>query len=188
MPTLVKEAGLAKKNLTNHCIRSTCITILDSEGYEARHIMEISGHKKEESIKSCASVTSRNTKRKISETLGNVMAPSPPPAKKFTPPTAENQYLHTSAKCNEKFEGNKRNDDPDPPANFNLGLADLLELNPEEEQSLLKELMSNEIPIPPGPNELSAPAVPSTQPTQCNTVNTWNPLQQMQQIMPKMVF
>lgn len=66
MPTLVNAAGLANKSLTNHCIRSTCITILDREGYEARHIMSVSGHKREESIKSYASKTSSATKRQIS--------------------------------------------------------------------------------------------------------------------------
>lgn len=81
MPTLVKEAGLTNKSLTNHCILSTCITVLDQGGYEARHIMAISGHKKEESIKSYASKTSSSTKRAISETLSEAIAPSPPEPK-----------------------------------------------------------------------------------------------------------
>ena len=51
MPTLVKKANLSNKILTNHCICSTCITLLDNSGFEARHIMAISGHKKEESNK-----------------------------------------------------------------------------------------------------------------------------------------
>lgn len=73
MPTLVNQAGLANKSLTNHCIRSTCITISDQEGYEARHIMAVSGHKREESIKSYASKTSASTKRQISDTLADAI-------------------------------------------------------------------------------------------------------------------
>lgn len=185
MPTLVREAGLSKKNLTNHCIRSTCITILDTEGYEARHIMSISGHKKEESIKSYSSKTSRAKKREISETLANAIAPCPP--KKWSPPQSVN-HIHTKQNCSELAQGNKRrDDDDDQPPNFDLGLADFLELGPEEEKNLLNELMSNDIPIPPGPSDQMAKPAPQNQ-THCNLVNAWNPLAQMQQIMPKMVF
>lgn len=194
MPTLVREAGLSNKILTNHCIRSTCITILDQSGYEARHIMAISGHKHEESIKSYASKTSCATKRQISETLSKALAPDPSQPKIFCPPKGVN-YLHTNTKCHEIDQGNKRPDDDTDKPNFDLGLCDLLELKPDDEANLLKELLNNEIPIPPNPTETAAktanivPQVPSVQgQTQNNTVNAWNPLQQMQQIMPKMVF
>ena len=54
---------------TNHSISATVTTILDEGGYEARHIMALSGHKSENSIKSYASQTSFSTKSKIFETL-----------------------------------------------------------------------------------------------------------------------
>ncbi len=54
---------------TNHSIRATAITILDECGYEARHIMALSGHKSESSIRSYASQTSLSTNWKMSETL-----------------------------------------------------------------------------------------------------------------------
>jgi len=54
---------------TNHSIRATTITILDESGYEARHIMAVSGHRNESSIRSYSSQTSLSTKRKMSETL-----------------------------------------------------------------------------------------------------------------------
>ena len=44
MSTLSKVANLSKP-YTNHCVRATCVTILDHEGFEARHIMSVSGHK-----------------------------------------------------------------------------------------------------------------------------------------------
>ena len=55
--------------LTNHSIRATTITILDECGYEARHIIALSGHRSESSIRSYASQTSLSTKRKMSKTL-----------------------------------------------------------------------------------------------------------------------
>ena len=61
------EAKLCKI-YTNHCIRATTITILDSCGYEARHIMSVSGHRSESSIRSYAK-TNIATKRKMSNSL-----------------------------------------------------------------------------------------------------------------------
>ena len=54
---------------TNHSIKETTITILDECSYEARHIMALSGHQSESSIRSYASQTSLSMKRKMSETL-----------------------------------------------------------------------------------------------------------------------
>ena len=39
---------------TNHSIRSTVIRILDREGFEARHIIGLSSHKNESTIKDYA--------------------------------------------------------------------------------------------------------------------------------------
>ena len=39
------------KVYTNHCLRATSIHVLDASGFEARHIMSVSGHKSESSIK-----------------------------------------------------------------------------------------------------------------------------------------
>lgn len=53
---------------TNHCIRATAVTILDKSGFEARHIMSVSGHRSESSIRSY-SKTDESTKKRMSETL-----------------------------------------------------------------------------------------------------------------------
>lgn len=58
---------------TNHSIRATAITILDDCGFEARHIMAVSGHRSEQSTRSYASRTSLNTKRKMSETISSTL-------------------------------------------------------------------------------------------------------------------
>ena len=49
MKTLSAKANLSK-TYTNHCFRATCITLLDQKGFQARHIMSVSGHKSEASI------------------------------------------------------------------------------------------------------------------------------------------
>ena len=53
---------------TNHCIRATSVTILDDCGIEARHIMTVSGHRSESSIRSYAR-TGLSMKRKMSDEL-----------------------------------------------------------------------------------------------------------------------
>ena len=53
----------------NHSIRATMIMKLDESGYEAQHIMAVSGHRNESSIRSYSSQTSLSVKRKMSETL-----------------------------------------------------------------------------------------------------------------------
>ena len=69
MKIISKEANTSQ-SYTNHSIRATCITLLDSAGLEARHIMAVSGHKSESSIRSLAK-TSNGIKRKISSTLSS---------------------------------------------------------------------------------------------------------------------
>jgi len=67
MSEISKIAKLSKK-YTNHCIRATAITALDQAGFASRHIMSVSGHRSEASIKSYSRKTSTDQKRKMSET------------------------------------------------------------------------------------------------------------------------
>ncbi|XP_041471988.1 uncharacterized protein LOC121421357 [Lytechinus variegatus] len=50
MKSISIEANTSRP-YTNHCIRATTITTLDEQGFEARHIMTVSGHKSESSLK-----------------------------------------------------------------------------------------------------------------------------------------
>lgn len=63
-------ANLSKK-YTNHCVRATCITNLDQNGVDTRHIMSISGHKSETAIRSYSSRLCEERKRQIFEVLSN---------------------------------------------------------------------------------------------------------------------
>ena len=54
---------------TNHSVRAKTISILDRSGFEPRHIMSVSGHRNESSIKTY-SKTDANTKTNMA---GNLM-------------------------------------------------------------------------------------------------------------------
>ena len=69
MKKLSTDAKLSYNYTGSHSIRATVITVLDESGYEARHIMAVSGHKSENSIRSYAARTSLSKKRKMSEAL-----------------------------------------------------------------------------------------------------------------------
>lgn len=69
MKTISSDAGLSQI-YTNHCIRATCITTLDNNGFEARHIMSITGHKSETSIRAY-SKTGLETKKRMCDVLSN---------------------------------------------------------------------------------------------------------------------
>ena len=67
MKVISQQAELSTE-YTNHLIRATTITILDRCGFEARHIMSVSGHRSESSIKSY-SKTDLNTKTNMAGSL-----------------------------------------------------------------------------------------------------------------------
>ena len=69
MKNISEDAELSEI-YTNHSIRATSITILDRSGIEARHIMSVSGHRSESSIRSY-SRTDIGTKRKMSTMLSH---------------------------------------------------------------------------------------------------------------------
>ena len=59
---------------TNHCIRSTAVSVLDNNNVEARHIMCVSGHKSESSIRSYSRHLTESKSREISQTLTSACA------------------------------------------------------------------------------------------------------------------
>ena len=76
MKILSKHAQLSRE-YTNLSIRATSATIVDQYGFEARHIMCISGHKSETSIRSYASKTSDGIKLAIFSGLSNALCDVP---------------------------------------------------------------------------------------------------------------
>lgn len=68
----ISEIANLSQKYTNHCIRATSISVLDSAGFEARHIMQISGHKNESSIRSYSRYMPEAKTREISGVLSGV--------------------------------------------------------------------------------------------------------------------
>ncbi|XP_071500811.1 uncharacterized protein [Diadema antillarum] len=86
MKTISTEAKTSRI-YTNHCLRATAITTLDEHGFEARHIMSVSGHKSETSLKHYSRVPEGH-KRKMSLCLSEKChsdSVTPPPLRKSRP-------------------------------------------------------------------------------------------------------
>ena len=58
---------------TNHSIRATVISTLDRDGFEARHIMKLSSHKKESTIKEYSVDCPKNKRKEMFSSLSNVL-------------------------------------------------------------------------------------------------------------------
>ena len=67
MKQISNQAKLSM-DYTNHPIRATAVTILDKSGFEAHHIMSVSGHRSESFIRSYSKMD-ESTKKRMSETL-----------------------------------------------------------------------------------------------------------------------
>ena len=70
MSRISKELELSQ-TYTNHCIRTTAVSLLDECNFEARHIMRVSGHKSESSIRSYSRRLSEVKQKKISHSLSS---------------------------------------------------------------------------------------------------------------------
>ncbi|XP_071494109.1 zinc finger MYM-type protein 2-like [Diadema antillarum] len=67
---VISSEAKCSRVYTNHCLRATAINKLDTAGFEARHIMSISGHKSESSIKHYSRVE-ESQKRRMSLTIAS---------------------------------------------------------------------------------------------------------------------
>ena len=87
---------------TNHCLRATTITTLDEHGFEARHIMSVSGHKSESSLKHYSRVPEGH-KRKMSLCLAEKCHSKSNSAKKaIASPSLEPREAMPTAKHSRK--------------------------------------------------------------------------------------
>ena len=122
MKYLTNDASLSNTNYTNHSIRATCITILDRARFEARHIITVSGHKSENSIKKYAKGCSTEKKREMSNALAlPKIQPKMPKIEKPAPPQINSELATT----------------PLAGANFDLNAMDLFPIHDVEEDDAL---------------------------------------------------
>ena len=73
MSVLSEKAGLSTR-YTNHSLRATSVHVLDNIGnFAGRHIMTVTGHKSEASLKTYTGHTGENIKKKMSDTISNTL-------------------------------------------------------------------------------------------------------------------
>lgn len=72
----ISKNAKCKQRYTAHCLRATSIQALSDAGIELRHIMFMSGHRNEGSIRSYARKCSGNQKLAISKTLSSLASAS----------------------------------------------------------------------------------------------------------------
>ena len=77
MPDVSRNSGCSRK-YTAYCLRSTAIQALNDDGFEIRHIMYMSGHRNEASVRSYARECSTEQKHRLSSALTKVSRPSLP--------------------------------------------------------------------------------------------------------------
>lgn len=106
MSIISKEAELSKI-YTNHCLRSTCISILDSNGFANRDICSVSGHQNESSITSYVGRVSDNKKQSmssaISTSIGHVQQSTRPASPELEAEPTNKQDRPLTATSTELF-------------------------------------------------------------------------------------
>ena len=61
----------------NHSIRSTVISTLDHDSFEARHIIQLSSHKSKSTVKEYSTRYPDNKRKEMFQSLTNAMTPHP---------------------------------------------------------------------------------------------------------------
>ena len=67
MGQISREFSLSK-TYTNHSLRATTVHVLDAAQFPGRHIMTVTGHKSETSLKTYTGYTTEKTKQMMSDT------------------------------------------------------------------------------------------------------------------------
>jgi len=73
--TDISKHSKCTKNYTAHCLRATAIQNKNDAGFEIRHIMHMSGHRNESSMRSYNRDFSTNQKKAMSDALASGLVP-----------------------------------------------------------------------------------------------------------------
>ncbi|XP_062591459.1 uncharacterized protein LOC134252942 [Saccostrea cucullata] len=102
----ISNVGKLSKIYRNHSVRATSITVLDVAGISGRHIMKVSGHKSETSLKSYSHFISDGKKREISETLSAALGHQHTTQENVIPETVTENLSDLASVFAEDFELN----------------------------------------------------------------------------------
>lgn len=83
MSQISKRVGL-RTIYTNHSCRATTVTTLDDAEIPSRHIMTVTGHNSEQSLKTYAGKTNQKIKKTMSEKIGDKIREKPGAGKTVT--------------------------------------------------------------------------------------------------------
>ena len=139
MSSISKKAELSRI-YTNHCVRATCIGILDKAGFADRDICQVSGHNNESSLSSYTGRVCNNTKMAMSDSIsralgGHQEVTRPAPAATVTMPP-EPEAVQDQASVPQANDSETGNDNFD--INFDLEL-------PSSQLSVLEVLSQSEV-------------------------------------------
>ena len=91
----IAKSSNCVENYTPHCLRATAIQLMNDAGHEARHIMFMSGHRSEASIRSYNREFSTKQKKELSMTLAGAATSTG----KATVPALPQPFPQPSATC-----------------------------------------------------------------------------------------
>ena len=183
MKKLCEEANLNSKIYTNDSIRSTCISNLDENGFEARHITALTSHKSEATIREYSVKCPDSKKREMFNALAK-----PIQTKKFkTEHTVTSETAialkDTSNQMTPNFSLDLQLESPQLPE---LQNCDLLEMDPIEDNLLVEILTQTEKALQHDKtvtnDQTTAPVSHAVTNVQQNTFNPTMP------IVPRMYF
>ena len=114
----ISEKARLSKLYTNHSLRATAVSILDKEHFESRHIMSVTGHKAESSLKTYSGTSDAGTKKLMSDAIsknlyvgtsqqGKPAALGKPPKTRDDFPTCEMTDFMDFNFFNEEFTSNE---------------------------------------------------------------------------------
>ena len=167
---------------TNHSIRATVISTLDYAGFEARHIMTLSSHKNESTIKEYSVKCPENKQKEMFSSLTNAMQPRFKKIKPKSTAPATVSIPDNDAKTDVKTDGNKENSLQEVP-----NIKDIkdnlpnFQLQPMEDfetidDNILRDLLNddfndvtanNAVTVPPQNTQIATPTINN----QVNTIN-----------------
>lgn len=160
MKQLSTEAGLSRI-YTNHCLRATSITILN-DCYEARHVMTVSGHKSESSLRHYAK-TSEQKRQEMALTIAEATTGST--VQKLVQSSSQSKSPSSSSESKETVL-------PAELSNF-----DYFELTSSQESYLFKEIQN--IPLPTTSDNV---ITPNTNMQESKSMSEVFPMSQQRQV------
>ena len=153
----ISKAAKLSRVYTNHCLRATCITILDKTGFASREICQVSGHRNEGSLASYIGRVSDDKKHDISNALSRALGKEPNQKCSKTeiekPSTSASRSKVRAPATVSKAPVTERLDSGDEEVNFNLDYTCTSSQEIEEthhSQVLSQETIQDDSHLPAG--------------------------------------